>query len=375
MKLRGRQRELSTAQPVTEAKMKALRTSSLPDAIREEIARLKGAGFPVLPLGGGPDGKTPLARAWTGQALPLAQVLAPMHRTGSQAFGVRLDGLAVLDCDTDDPALVADLEARFGPSPVHVKTPRGLHLYYRSAGTMPNLRGEGLPVDVKAGNRAYVVGPLSERRDGGLYLPAKGALGLDALTDLRVTNGPVMRAGNMPEGRRHEALVKEAIHMVEFVDSAAELTANLCGLRDDLCGNPATMPDSELKGIAEWAWRRRLEGKIYRGRDSDVRLNRLALDALLPLPNGPDALALLLTLTDKHGHVPGKRFALSYLGMRKGGLTSLSRPRFLAARRTLEANGLLRLAGKHRAGSHSQTFVLTRMLWADTDNVTVMGSL
>ena len=27
------------------------------------------------------------------------QILAPMHRTGSQVYGVRLDGLAVIDCD------------------------------------------------------------------------------------------------------------------------------------------------------------------------------------------------------------------------------------------------------------------------------------
>ena len=348
--------------------MTALPKPALPDAIRNEVARLKGAGFPVLPLGGGPDGKTPLVRLGTGQALPLTQVLAPMHRSGSRAYGVRLDGLAVLDCDTDDPALVAALESRFGPSPVHVKTPRGRHLYYRATGTTPNLRGEGLPVDVKSGGRAYVVGPLSERRDGGLYVPAKGALGLDALPPLRAPTGPLARPANVPEGQRHATLVKEAIRMVEFVNSAAELTANLCGLRDDLCGNPATMPDSELQGIAGWAWKRRLDGKIYRGRDSDVRLNRLALDALLPLTNGPDALALLLTLIDNHGHLPGKRFALSFQGMRTAGLTVLSRPRFLAARRTLESAGLLRLAEKHRAGSRAQTFVLTRLRCADGDD-------
>jgi hypothetical protein len=30
-----------------------------------------------------------------------------------------------------------------------------------------NLRGEGLPVDVKSGPSTYVVGPLSQRPDGG----------------------------------------------------------------------------------------------------------------------------------------------------------------------------------------------------------------
>jgi len=40
----------------------------------------------------------------------------------------------------------------------------------------PNLRAEGLPVDIKAGARAYVVGPGSIRTDGGCYRPAKGRL-------------------------------------------------------------------------------------------------------------------------------------------------------------------------------------------------------
>ena len=73
-------------------------------------------------------------------------------------------------------------------------------------------------------------------------------------------------------------------------------------------------------------------------------------------------------MIDNHGHLPGKRFALSFQGMRTAGLTVLSRPRFLAARRTLESAGLLRLAEKHRAGARAQTFVLTRLRCADGDD-------
>lgn len=357
--------------------MNALPRSDFPQHIRNEVARLKGAGFPLLPLGGGEDGKTPLTRAWAGPAMPLTQVLAPMHRTGSRAYGVRLDRLAVIDCDTADPTLVADLEARFGPSPVHVRTPRGMHLYYRAVGPAPNLRGEGLPVDVKTGGRAYVVGPLSERRDGGLYMPERGLLGVDVLPPLRPVSGPLLTSVTVPTGQRHVTLVREAIRMVEYVDSAGELAANLFALRDDLCGDPATMPDSELRAIAGWAWKRRLEGRIFRGRHSEVKINRLALDTLLSLSNGPDALALLMILIDRHGHAPGKRFALSHGAMRAAGLTTLSRPRFLAARRTLQGAGLLRLAQTHRAGSRAQSFVLTRVRphGIDADNVGEMAAL
>ncbi len=353
--------------------MAALRESTLPDAIRNEVARLKRAGFPLLPLGGA-DGKAPLLRAWAGPGLSLARILAPMHRTGSQAFGVRLDGLAVVDCDSDDSALVAQIEARFGQSPVHVKTPRGRHLYYRAAGAVPNLRGEGLPVDIKTGARSYVVGPLSLRPDGGFYDPVKGRLGIDALPPLRAAATPM--AAPILTGHRHVELVKEAMRMVELVDNAAELQANLAGIRDDWCVDPVTMPDSELRDIAGWAWKCRLENRIYRGRDSAFPVQRLALDALRGHANGADAIALLVLLEDQHGHSPGKRFPLGFDAMRAAGLLNLSKPRLRAARRTLEGAGLLRLVGFHRAGSNPQTFTLTKPLpsMAGAGNVQPMPS-
>jgi len=349
--------------------MTALRAHNLPDDFRNELSRLSRAGFPLLPLGGGADGKAPLSRAWAGPALPLGRVLAPLHRTGSQAYGVRLDGMAVIDCDSDDSGLVAMMEARFGQSPVHVKTPRGMHLYYRAAGAVPNLRGDGLPVDIKTGARAYVVGPLSHRPDGGSYVPVKGLLGKDVLPCIRSASPP--KAAPILTGHRHVELVKEAMRMVELVDSANELQANLAGIRDDWCADPATMPDSELEGIAAWAWKCRLDNRIYKGRDSAFPVQRLALDALRGLPNGADAIALLVLLQDQHGHHPGKRFPLDFKAMRTAGLLNLSTPRLRAARRALEGSGLLRLVGKHQAGSRPQTFVLTRMHSSALDNENV----
>jgi Bifunctional DNA primase/polymerase, N-terminal len=354
--------------------MTALRKSNLPDDFRNELARLMRAGLSLLPLGGGADGKAPLLRSWAGPVLPLGRVLAPLHRTGSQVYGVRLDGLAVIDCDDDSSELVAAMEARFGVSPVHVKTPRGLHLYYRATAQAPNLRGEGLPVDIKIGPRAYVVGPLSQRPDGGLYSPAKGLLGKDALPVLRCAS--IAKATAIQSGNRHNELVKEAMRMVELVDGAEELQDNLAGIRDDWCVDPDTIPDSELHGIAVWAWKCRLENRVYRGRDSAFPMQRLAVDALRGQPNGVDAIALLVLLVDQHGHSPGKRFPLDFAAMRSAGLLNLSIPRLRAARRTLEDTGLLRLAGRHRAGSRPQTFVLTQMhpKLANGDNLATMST-
>jgi hypothetical protein len=104
--------------------------------------------------------------------------------------------------------------------------------------------------------------------------------------------------------------------MVEYVDSAGELVANLEAVRDDLCADAATMPDSELREIAKWAWKCRLENSVYRGRDSAFTVNRQALDALRSCDNETDAIALYVLLVDLHGHTPGKRFALDFTAMR-----------------------------------------------------------
>jgi hypothetical protein len=158
------------------------------------------------------------------------------------------------------------------------------------------------------------------------------------------------------------------------VDSAEELAANLAAVRDDLCEDAVTMPDSELRALAGWAWTLRLENRIFRGRDSALSIDRLALDALRRWENETDAIALYLLVIDRHGHTPGKRFALDFTAMRASGLTRLSVPRLRAARRTLQAVGLLKLVGKHRAGSVHQTFALARLRPGMTDapNITPM---
>jgi hypothetical protein len=107
------------------------------------MAALTGAGFSLLPLGGDADGKAPL-RSVKDVRLNLSQVHGPMSRRGSSMYGVRLDDLAVLDLDKDDPALVEALEARFGPAAVHVQTaPWPASVVLRSRRTSPEPQGRG----------------------------------------------------------------------------------------------------------------------------------------------------------------------------------------------------------------------------------------
>lgn len=343
--------------------MSALPNPSLPDHLREEMVRLHRAGFSLLPLGGGDNGKSPRVADWARKHLSLSQSFGPMHRSGVAMYGIRLGGLVVVDLDADDAQLVADLEVRFGPSPVHVKTPRGRHLYYRANDALPNLRGENLPVDIKSGPTAYVAGPYSQRPDGGLYEPVKGALGLDALPTLNTQDCAPVAAMKRParilEGDRHNELVKQAMKRVRHVSGHAELVADLGDIRDQWCECPVTMPDSELEGIASWAWKARLDNRLYDGRRSAFRVDRQALDLLRGEPAQEDALALYVRLLDQHGHTPGKKFPLCQKAMKKADLTALSRDRFLAARQLLESAGLLKKATNHKAGSRKQTFTLT----------------
>ena len=148
--------------------------------------------------------------------------------------------------------------------------------------------------------------------------------------------------------------------MVEYVDSQTELLANLVLVRDTQCEDPETVPISELRDIADWAWSRRLEGKVYHGRNSEFRMNRAAVDALAGQKIMSDALALFTVLVSVHGHQSGKTFKLNHQGMREAGHTDLSRRRFLEARRTLEQVDLLKVAKKHSSSRSATSYQLCR---------------
>ncbi|WP_170387009.1 bifunctional DNA primase/polymerase [Ruegeria atlantica] len=343
--------------------MTALVQSPKPQVPAEEIARLHGAGFNLLPLGGGSDAKAPLCSLQDTHRYPLKRVLGPMYGKGSACYGVRLSGLVVIDCDDDGTGLVNEMEARFGASPVQVSTPRGVHLYYKDdGGQAPNLRAQGFPVDVKRGASSYVVGPHSIRPDGGVYHPVQGILGADDLPAISLQTDTVQAStGAISKGSRNRELSLTAIGMVEAVETPEELFCNLAFIRDDECEDPDTLPDSELRKIADWAWAKRLEGKVYRDRNSEFRINRAALDKLSEYNNASDAIALLVTLQANHGHIIGKTFALDHAGMAKAGHTSLGRRRFSDAIKSLRHAGLLGVAKEYSVGRSHRTYRLLRI--------------
>jgi hypothetical protein len=302
-------------------------------------------------------------------------------------YGIRLGGLVVLDLDADDAALVETLEARFGPAAVHVRTSRGRHLWYHAPeGALPNLRGEGLPVDVKSGPNAYVAGPGSVRPDGQPYVLAKGDLTTDALTVLglsleatapgRLAAAPwasklseifgtasapspprptlasleVVGGGRVPEGKRHDTLKREAARAARHALSQADLTQHLRLVVARDFANPGTFSDAEVAGLAAWAWKKRLENNLWNGAASAISIRRDALDVLRGHPHQDEAVALYVRLLGEHGHRPGVVFPLDHAAMKEGGLVSMGRRSFLHARRTLEESGLLRMAQRACVG-------------------------
>jgi hypothetical protein len=84
--------------PVPTTPEAAAAVPRLAPALLETTGALTRAGYSLLPLGGGADGRAPLCR-FDGVRLSLRQVLGRMGAKGSQIYGVRLEGPVVLDLD------------------------------------------------------------------------------------------------------------------------------------------------------------------------------------------------------------------------------------------------------------------------------------
>jgi hypothetical protein len=153
------------------------------------------ATFPVrfAVLASGKLDKRPMVQHWMKMG-----VRASTHLTrkfaSAQGIGIALgtrNGIAVVDADTKDENVVADVLAYYGASPLIARSPSGgHHVYYRHNGRQrrrirdPYWRERGAPVDV-LGN-GFITAPAS-RSPKGDYAFVQG--GLDDLQRL-----PILRA-------------------------------------------------------------------------------------------------------------------------------------------------------------------------------------
>jgi hypothetical protein len=259
-----------------------------------------------------------------------------MRRAGSLTYGIRLDGLMVVDCDTDNDATRVYFANRFEPSPIIVATGRGSHHYYRYRGpAVSAVREPRIAIDFKTGKSAFVVGPGSLRPDGKSYQILSGDFAVPAPWFL--DRGPIIRpvaknsALAIPVGSRHPELLKKAVEYCHCVDTFEDLLGDLMALRDLQFEDAGSVSDDEVTAVARWTWRKRAEGKLYAGRNSGVRFNRMAMDMLLARPDSGDAALLYMLLLSNHGHLPGKVFSIVPRAMIKAGLISISKNRLYRA--------------------------------------------
>ena len=336
-----------------------------PEVFVSTLQRFWNEGAWLMPTGG-EEGKRPLLGFSKNSRHPFELVMRRLEEANSQTYGIRLKGLVVLDIDVDDPSLIREIHRLFGRTDCIVKTGRGFHIYYStSAKVSLNLRGEGLPVDVKQGLNAFVLGPHSLRPDGVLYQFHREPFSLRDVPSIKQEKkssfGTVVSASNKAQtGIRHNFLLKKAREYIEHVDSNEELLQNLLYDRDTYCDDPSSVPVTEVEGIANWWWGLRLTNKIYSKHSSAFRISRQAFYQIRALPNGHVALDLYLYLHDKHGHILGKTFQINADALKASAGFAFGQKALHKAIKQLLELGYLTVFKSYHVGKHGRIFQLSK---------------
>jgi hypothetical protein len=314
--------------------------------LTSEMFRLFSSGYSLVPAGGS-DGKKAIAAFKDRERLPLPIVMDRMAAGGSNTYGIRLDGLLVIDVDSDTPEATEYVRQGFGVSKFRTLTSRGYHLYFRHSGAKPAaVRLPGITIDFKAGANEYVLGPLSKRPDGVCYmredrLPAREHL--PAFCDRRAIVEPtILSQPGTPvvEGDRHNALKRKCYRLAVSVGSLQELQAEMIKYRDEFLERPSDFSDPKIFNMTRWFWKKRDEGNLVMPGHSSVSIPRSAID-LLARQGQHLAMALYVVLRSAHGHEPTRLFAISPDGLRKSGRLQAGRSQIYAAIDVLVEFGLL----------------------------------
>lgn len=327
---------------------------------KEAISTLWDRGAFIIPTGGD-TGKKPLVRMFKNRH-PLQLVFEKLKDAESLTYGIRLPHLAVIDIDDPSETLLTEIIDRCGDSPFKVATGRGKHLYY-ACNEKPtfNFRGSGMPVDIKYGLNAYVIGPHSTRPDGVHYRFEGANLSLNKLPTLNLPrcSRSVGRATLINEGSRNSFLYKQAINYVRTVENENELYENLIYDRDEYCENPQSISDKEVSKIAKWAWLKRLDNKIFEGQHSVFKVDRHAHTTINAHPKGRDAWELYVFLNDKHGHQIGKRFVIDVEAIQQAYKFHFGQRATYTAINTLLELGYLKLVKNYSVQKTKRLFQLS----------------
>lgn len=272
--------------------------------------------------------------------------------------------------DIDDRALVDQVIALFGPTPVQVETPSGgLHLWYRYDGELCTcLRSHGLAVDIKGAGGFVVVPPARGAGrpayrflEGGFdeveRLPSISSAGRAWLAGRPAAiQRPAPRdggGGTIEEGRRNKMLFKYGLLSASSCSSVAALITSLQEDNLTFCDTP--LPAAEVERIARSVWRYHETGENW-ARGAGVFQ---ATHDEIELVGGPEAFFLLAFLRLKHGSRK-QSFVLALRGMAAHAtVPGMGEHRLRkAVKRLLETGLLVRV---HQGGARAGDAALYRL--------------
>lgn len=321
--------------------------------------------FEVMPLSG-TDGKKPRVWAFKNRTIHHRETIRLLETGEISTFGIRLNGLTVIDVDAKNWDHVVAVQSLLGISSFIVETGRGYHLYYRGENKFKN--PFAFPVDIKSGWNSYVVGPHSKRPDGVVYEPIRGNFIDPPLTDCNVPTSLLKKShtpsynqmsvnqnGKVRVGDRHKYLLSASWRLADECVDAEELAFKLKCHAVETCVGAENITTKELEDIASWMWGKENHGKRYSEEYSEVKISRSVIKRLIGLSGASDALALYVLLSDKHRHT-GKDFAIKFSGMKRAQLTDLGRDRFNRAKKLLLELGLIQRSKNYKVGCRPNTY-------------------
>ena len=292
--------------------------------------RYAARGIPTFPvrfevLPSGKVDKVPMVKHW--QTFGVRGSTALTRRfADAQGIGIALgtrNGLAVVDVDTTDENVVADVLSYYGPSPLIARSPtsRGLHVYYRHNGRQARKirdaywQERGAPVDILGAG--LIVAPPS-RAPTGVYRFIQGDIDdLLRLPVLPASAGskapPTATAKAKPEARpsplrgmREHDGRNNALFMA--IGAVARTIHASGGTRDDLleiarghnmqCAEP--MEENEVSTIVGNVWGMTQLGRNHIGQHG-VWMNVAEVETMVGQRRDQDAFMLLAYLRTRNG--------------------------------------------------------------------------
>jgi hypothetical protein len=301
-----------------------------------------------------PDGKPakkPMVTRYATVGLPASAALA-IKRSAANGIGFTADRarVTVLDVDTTDPSVLAQLQDRFGESRLVVQTATGkYHAYYQNDGEDRRIRPDPtLPFDILGAGLVIAPGSVC---DIGEYRIIKGELeDLGRLTPMNERAAPYRSAGQPQPANensrrlragqgRNDALFNYSMEQASYCDDVTALYDVARSYADrefeDL------MTDAEVLRVATSAWGYESHGTNWKGRkEKVVAFDSAHMRSLIEAD--PDAWVLFSLLKDLYSGTT-KPFIIANGLARQPWAGNLSLRRLQKARKVLLDKGYIKL--------------------------------